>query len=564
MLPDAYILKDNLIIVDGENQFRYQVTYTIFGEVLAIDIPILKLPEQAQRMTLGENTETYLEQLTTHSGMIKYMLPLIVLGFWKTEEYNHIVKNVEEREADLVGEIPEDFLPLITDDWVRRVYLKLKSDVENKHTVDFWNNLVCLVVADKKYPYDLFQKLGKDHYDLPHEILVVKIKLEKRRRELHFLFEGLAYFPHPEIESFLIETLKETKVEGNKVLLSSIYKGLSVYQSEENYKLFLSEYERHKEDGQLFLIGPLLQHLYHYRTSAVLKIAMSLITARNYYLAVDAFFYLKKQGISEIRVAEILRIALQKDDTLDRAEILMAVSSLLSDKEMLLKGEEYLEIACKAFGGMGGENLKTLRPDTFINFQGDEYLNRVLRRVWSSSISGMIIQLLHHQKPSMKRLGLAQIRATYLADSAAKTYFSLSKDTILKIFELSNSGAFDVWTEAWRVIHALAKFYATDAWIGVILKSTHRDTTFANEAIDELHQNGFRNVAIPAYATKYLISRSSPDQRIRAVELLLYYKNDTVEKILKDWEKLETSNDVLDVINMGWHQDRAHYRIRKK
>ena len=59
MLPKTYILTDRVNLTILDEQYQYMVTYSIFGEILKIECPFLKLPVNAQKLTKGKDTEKY-------------------------------------------------------------------------------------------------------------------------------------------------------------------------------------------------------------------------------------------------------------------------------------------------------------------------------------------------------------------------------------------------------------------------------------------------------------------------------------------------------------------------
>ena len=148
MLPENFILTDRVTIVANSENYQYRVTYSIFGEILKIELPFLKLPINAQRLTKGKDTEKYLLGLENQKKLLRYKIPLAILGFWKTEEFNEISNSISDRELELGMELPDDFLPLISDSWLKEFYLKIKEDISKKGTGDFWRGLAGLMSND--------------------------------------------------------------------------------------------------------------------------------------------------------------------------------------------------------------------------------------------------------------------------------------------------------------------------------------------------------------------------------------------------------------------------------
>jgi len=83
-LPD-YLIKNTIFTyeLDGGGRVDYEVTYTVFGEMIKVKNNFEKLPEAAQRMVLGTAYKDKLASIKSYEKLFKYKIPLAVFGYHK-------------------------------------------------------------------------------------------------------------------------------------------------------------------------------------------------------------------------------------------------------------------------------------------------------------------------------------------------------------------------------------------------------------------------------------------------------------------------------------------------
>jgi len=195
MLPDTHILKDRVTIITDAGQYQYRITYSIFGEILEIEAPFFKLPSNAQQLTKGKDTGKYLSELEQQKKLLRYKIPLAILGFWKSDEFNQISKSIATRELELGTDLPDDFLSLISDPWLKEFYLKIKYDITEKGSGDFWRGLAGLMSNDPVILEESFRYLRAYDWKLPAEIIGDFWPTISDRRVLRHFYEHAHLYP---------------------------------------------------------------------------------------------------------------------------------------------------------------------------------------------------------------------------------------------------------------------------------------------------------------------------------------------------------------------------------
>jgi len=536
MLPETYILTDRVTINSNAEQYQYRVTYSIFGEILKIDLPFLKLPTNAQQLTKGKETEKYLSELELQKKMLRYKIPLAILGFWKTDEFNQISTSIANRELVLGTGLPDDFLPLISDLWLREFYLKIKEDIAAKGTGDFWRGMVGLMSNDPVILEESFRYLRAYDWKLPAAIIGDLWPTLSDRRVLRHFYDHAHLYPSEPTKNWL---LKELPKEGSTFFRGLILKGLAAFEDPLVYKTLLNHYEAQKETGE----GEaeiLMSALSNYNTPEVHAIAWRSLIGRNYFAAKAAHQALSLQGVAESNIAEKLKVVILNNEYSDRMNSLLSRFQNITNTELLLSAKQFLTRSAYAV-----KMHKNIRPQT--------NLASLLDRTWTPDTLGNIIDFLYHPEPMVRRLGLDQISS--LIVQFPNRLADFNPDTVKRIFQLTGDVKEAVRIEAVETIRVLVPRMGQKSWINNLLSIKNRNGLLNHllPAILALHRKHFSELAVVPFGIKNLTHKNTNIRRYSII-LLQYYKIPEVISALKKMESdLEPS--IQEALGRGWRDD---------
>ncbi len=536
MLPETHILTDRITINSNAEQYQYRVTYSIFGEILKIELPFLKLPTNAQQLTKGKDTEKYLSELEFQKKLLRYKIPLAILGFWKTDEFNQINSSIANREAALGKELPDNFLPLISDLWLREFYLKIKEDIAAKGTGDFWRGMAGLMSNDSVILEESFRYLRAYNWKLPAEIIGDLWPTISDRRVLRHFYDHAHLYPSEPTKLWL---LKELLSEGSTFFRGLILKGLAEFEDPLVYKALLNHYETPKEMGE----GEaeiLISALSIYNTPEVHAIAWRALIGKNYFAAKAAHQALSLQGVTESMIAEKLKVVILDNKYSDRMNSLLSRFQNITDTELLLTAKQFLTRCAYAV-----RIHKNIRPQT--------NLACLLDRTWTHNTLSTIIDFLYHPEPMVRRLGLDQISS--LVVQFPNRLVDFNPDTVKRIFQLTGDAKEAVRVEAVETIRVLVPRLGQQSWISNLLNIQNRNGLLNHllPAILALHRKHFSELAVVPFGIKNLTHKSTNIRRYSII-LLQYYRIPEVISALKKMESdLEPS--IQEALGRGWRDD---------
>ena len=536
MLPKTYILTDRVNLTILDEQYQYMVTYSIFGEILKIECPFLKLPVNAQKLTKGKDTEKYLHQLEYQKKLLQYKMPLAILGFWKTKEFDQINEAIASRENELGTEVSDDFLGLITDPWLIEFYGKVKKDIDQKGTGDFWRGLAGLMRDDPVVLEESFRYLRAYSWKLPAEIIANLWPTISDRRTLRHFYEHAHLYPHQLTKSWLLKVLP---TETSTFFRTLMLRGLSLYSDEIVYNYLINHYETQKEMGE----GEseiLISALSNFKTEKVRNISWDALIGKNYFAAKAAHQALKKQAVSEKLIAEKLKSTILNDKYSDRVNSLLSRFQNLENTNLLISGEQFILRSAVAV-----KKDKNIRPQT--------NLASLLDRTWQPTTFGIIIDLLYHPEPMVRRLGLDQISS--LVVQFPDRMKDLNLDTVKRIFILTGDSTESVRVESVETIRRLVPRLGRPSWIISLLNIQNRRKLLSNilPAVEALHRKSFTELSVVPFCIQNLYSKSINIKRY-SILILQYYNIPEVNIALG---KLRSDPDAIiqEALSRGWRDD---------
>lgn len=536
MLPEAFILTDPVTIIADNDRYQYRLTYSIFGEILKVELPFLKLPPNAQRLTKGKDTENYLLALENHKNLLRFQLPLGISEFWKTDEFFHISQSIDKRESELGDKLPETFLPFVSDPWLKEFYLKIKEDIEQKGTGDFWRGLAGLMSHDAATLESSFRYLRAYSWQLPAAIIGAIWPLLKSRPVLRHFYENAHLYPSEDTKNWLLKVLPSEK---STFFRGLILKGLSVYVEDTVYQSLILHFNTEKEMGE----GEseiLVAALGLYQTEEVLSILWKFLVSKNYFAAKAAHNALIARGISEEKIAERLTAIFTNDQYTDRTNSLLSRFQQLENSELLLTSEQFLTRAAYAV-----KKNRTIRPQT--------NLASLLDRTWEFSTYRMIVDFLYNPDPMVRRLGLDQISGLLI--QFPNRIKEINQDTIKRIFHLTNDVIKEVSIEAIETIRVLVPRYGKLSWIVGLLSIRNRSELLTHllPALLALHRKGFKNLAVVPFCIRNL-KHKTVDIKKNSILILQYYRLPEVENGLNNIQN-DPDPVLREALGRGWRGD---------
>jgi len=542
MLPDTYLLTDRITITANQDQYQYRITYSIFGEIMKIELPFLKLPLNAQQLTKGKDTENYLLRLENYKKLLRFQIPLTIVGFWKTDEFYQINASIKNRESELGDDLPDNFLSFISDPWLKMFYLKIKEDIAQKGTGDFWRGLMGLMSHDPVVLEVSFRYLRAYSWSLPAAIIGDLWPILNSRPVLRHFYQHAHLYPSESTKGWLLKVLP---TEGSTFFRGLILRGLSVYQDAAVYQALIHHYRTQTEMGE----GEseiLITALTAYQTPEVRSIAWKALVGKNYFAAKAAHEVLIKQKIDEKKIAEKLTLSMLNDQYSDRVNSLLSRFQHLENTEFLLPSEQFLTRAAYAV-----KKNKNIRPQT--------NLASLLDRTWRPNTLGIIIDFLYHPEPMVRRLGLDQISSLFV--QFPKRLQQLNPDTLKRIFQLTGDATEAVRIEAVETIRVLVPRLGQPSWIISLLNIQNRQQLLSHilPAILALHRKHFAQLAVVPFCIKNLTHKIISIRRY-SILILQYYRLPEVETALKTLHS-DSEPVIQEALGRGWREDDDLVRV---
>lgn len=545
MLVSSYLFNTRITISANHGKYQYRLTCSVLGEVIAVKAPFLQLPVKAQQLTAGKELEQYTAELLACQQLLRYQIPLAVLGFWPDDQFDKVLSDLEKHEESMTVELPENVMTLITDPWLKEVYKALKTYIANRESGKYWEQLTSLLyLSDKSTDKDL-QQLKNYPWQLPAPIIADLWEVVTDRTRLRQLLSHALRFPSEKTKSHLMNWLPK---EHSTFFRAMILEALSPYQDEKIYQLLISHYHGAGEMGQ-FESEHLIKNLAAYPTEEVRGIAWKALTGKNFFAAKAAHLVLSEQNVEERMIALKLREAMFDKAFSDRLSSLFSRYQALVNDDCLLPATDYLKRAVQA--------VKVNRAARF-----QISLGALLNRKWTVEIPRLLAELLHHPEPMVRRMALDQISVMVLQFPRRK--FPLQLDTIRRIFQLTGDATMAVQIEAIQTLRLLVPRFGQVEWIGLFLNIQKRKPLlpFILPAILALHEKGFKESVVINFCLP-LLKHENWSNRKDAVLLLQYYYSPTVEEYLKEMES-EPHEAVKKALEKGWRKDDELIKIIRR
>lgn len=316
-LPEKYIATATYQEEFGEVVVDFQVTFTAFGEVLAVDCPLLSLPQPAQQMMLGPDHAAQLEKLRGSVERFRFVLPLAAFGIIGQKAWNPINTQMEVLQSQK-GFKRRAFKKCIEDEWVLtcwQLHRRRKAALQMIRTLYFGDT-----VLKKKALASIHPRFA----GCTMEMLFNLLQLEDDPVFIREIYLFLGKLNEPAVTERLLEDLADDQLlDRHKGIITSLRqrKNERVRNALVNYYY---KYPRHN----LEILETLLDTLKFYRRDDIRKVFLREATGVNHTLSKKIFIGLSYQKISEKEISQKLTaVVIQREST---AQVMMALKLFLN------------------------------------------------------------------------------------------------------------------------------------------------------------------------------------------------------------------------------------------
>ena len=216
-LDDSYIGTSSISQEILEQTFDFQITYTLFGEVLAVTCNFLELPEEAQRLTVGKKYDQIRPIIEGYTNVYLYFVPFVAMGKLTTGKWADLYTDIKILQSSAnLNRLPIE--QYIVDNWTHDMYEYVRAKKKHTHFID-------LISEDKEKRANALYGITSYQTELLGPLLYELIPITLPSNELEKLYSGLEKYPYEKYYKLLSAHLKD---DSKKSLHSAILIGLKI------------------------------------------------------------------------------------------------------------------------------------------------------------------------------------------------------------------------------------------------------------------------------------------------------------------------------------------------
>lgn len=303
-LPD-YLIKTTVFTYElGGVNIDYEVTYTVFGEMIKVKNDFDKLPKEAQRLMLGANYEEKLAAIEAYGKLFKYKIPLVVFGYHKEGIWRNVyleTNAITTSELDwYIAAAPLYFV----DNWVMNLWRKFQNEPQSKE----FNVLIDLFFKPKKRgrALDDFNQNNK-YFSLNTEFLqplfLTYVSTSNKLKGI----ESFGNYPTKKNYELLVSILKD---ENKKDFHQTVLTALSKHKMPSLKNILMEYYFTHPKISDSELTA-LFKGLSHFANTDVKQIFWKNFQNEDKRsTSIELINCLKNIGVSEEEIAKKLTTSL--------------------------------------------------------------------------------------------------------------------------------------------------------------------------------------------------------------------------------------------------------------
>ena len=337
--------KDKITVIPYIRQLegfdiQFDITTTLFGEVLGFTCPILELPATAQRLMFGGNFGQISAAVKGFTGIFSYVLPLISMGYLDSEEWQPLKEQLDRFKSN--QPIPSPATNYIQQDWVKKAYELHEAGNPKRQLIQVAKLLT--KETDKRYGAlrDYNKSIELDYYDptLFGPVILRLLPISKNVATIHSIYQALATYPTDTVYLLLSSRLINPEY---KKYHASILKGLQPYQKTD-FPSILSQFHKNTP----LLGGDALKLFIESTTrlpaSQQKALLFEVLTSDNRQAALKVHAVLTEMGVTEKELAEKLYPAFLERRSLENMRAILKLYQKIADRQLIPKEKELIAV----------------------------------------------------------------------------------------------------------------------------------------------------------------------------------------------------------------------------
>ncbi len=337
--------KDKITVISYTRQLegfdiQFDITTTLYGEVLGFKCPILELPATAQRLMFGGNFAHISGAIKGFTGVFPYAIPLIAMGYLESEDWQPLKAQLDQFNANQA--LPTPSAPYIKQDWVKKAYELHEAGNPKRQLTQVAKLLT--KETDKRYGAlrDYTKSVEINYYDpsLFGPVILRLLPISKNVATIHSIYQALATYPTDTVYLLLSNRLTDPDY---KKYHASILKGLQPYQKADFYSI-LSKFHKNTP-----LLGGDALKLFIECTNRLpesqrKELLYEVLTSDNRQAALKVHFELTSMGMSEKELSEKLYPVFLERRSLENMRAILKLYQKMTDREFIPKEKELIEV----------------------------------------------------------------------------------------------------------------------------------------------------------------------------------------------------------------------------
>ncbi|WP_170110705.1 HEAT repeat domain-containing protein [Flavilitoribacter nigricans] len=426
------LIKTTISAEIGENRYEYLITATVYGEVIEIENLFLQLPEQAQRMMLGDQYDRWKPRIENFPNICRFALPIATLDLHEDESLEPLLSLIRERKKALnLNDLPPD-LGKVRDPWTRDLFeLFHFSPAKYLEIIrKSCRSLSVLLREEEQRLADACRHLGYYKFPLAPAVVRSVLPFMTPNHVGRLAGEVLVKFPEPENRAILLELYGSEPYQN---IRSEILKGLSVYQDQEVYDIALKAYrEETKTNKPEQLVTNILMALKNFHTPEVTEIAWEVLCGPLRFAGNEAEKILRSRGISDGDILDRIKPNFYDEKKPEYMQNVLARFHNIKNPYLLPRAEEFIWILPRLLEKKQNLNIAYATPS-------------LIAKRYNASVPDHLYQLLEHASPFVRQAGVIQIGV--ICHQYDHVNFQFSERLEEKFFELLKDDHRDVVKE---------------------------------------------------------------------------------------------------------------------
>jgi len=506
------LITTTIISKELQNQhFDIEVTYTVFGEVLATKSLFSTLPETAQKFLVGSEVEVIHHLLESHAKLLPYFFPLIALDYLKEGAWQMIHTKINELKITNPNYANYQNIS-IREKWIKAIY-QLASQ-QPKH--ELFKHLVALADND---PSESKRRNGiyflrKPRSPLPPHFINILFPTLIVPEEIEVAYSSFKGYLTEQNFQFLFERLKS---QNYQKYWPQILEGLKGYTHQELEDYLLDFYSKHSNDTAL--TKKIIACLGHFSSRKVIHFLKDAVVHGVMHASLNATTALRNQNVSNETITKLINPRLRQPTSIREVLKYFRVYEYLQGDVDYISADEILNLI----------EWSETQKEAF-NFG----LNYILKKVFQEKNFPRLLRMLKSKSPKV-------------SNSALKVLTEVGrKEHIKEVPPLLNELELPYFDSKLVCLNKLLKRYTYPPIVSVLIDklTTIKSLPFEKRILEvlgtALRENPMEIAIKPLF--KYL-DHAHPPTRKLAVYALRYYGDyqEVIEKLqtlLKDPEAI--------------------------